>query len=188
MKMTGTHLRTLVREVLKSQRTAVVLRDSCQDSVLSEKFGIGGSKEELKSLDDVETVGDLLAIIEAAVQIKKGVKGAAIKGVGEAIVDEFLGKLPGLQLGKGLFGVAKAAYKLPDDVSVGKGLKFLDIDDDIGTIVDDKVENAFLLAVQKELSNLNPDKPLSDLDMNAALANYLKKTFNQRTVAGFAGK
>ena len=167
-----------------------IILESREPNLIEEKFGIGVNKEELKTLADVETVGDLKALIDAAIQIKKGsnIKGAAVAGVGEAVIDELLGKLPGASLAKGLFGVAKAAYSLPDNVDVGPGLKALDVDDEVSKIVDDKVENAFLLAMQKDLesmANSDPNRPLSDFNMSDALSKYLGQEFKQRTVSGY---
>ena len=184
MILSSKSLRIIIRETLKRS-----LQEE-SSSLLSEKFGIGGKKEELKSLDDIETVGDLRAVLKAAISAKKkdAVKDAAIKGVKDAVVDELTGKIPGASLVKGLFGVAKAAYSLDDKVKVGPGLNALNVDDDIAAIVDDGVENRFLKNAESEISGLSDDTPLKDIDMTKALSRFLGDEFNARTVKGFPDK
>lgn len=168
-------LRLEIRETIKKLKSKKI----------NELFG--SKKEKIKDLDDVETVGELLAVIQAAQKIKKGEKlGGALKDfVVDTVVDELVGKIPGAGLAKGLFGIAKSAYGLDDNVQIGKGLSFLNVDDDIAAIVDDPVENRFLADIESELSNQPEDKMLADLDITKALSKFLEKEFNKRTVAGY---
>jgi hypothetical protein len=59
--------------------------------------------------------------------------------------------------------------------------KFLNIDDDVSSIIDDNLENAFiqdfLAAIKKE-----PDDKVIDGNITLALQDYIAKRHNQKTV------
>ena len=145
------------------------------------------STKEIKSIDDVQTVGDLRKLIASAQDAKrweqtKGEAGDAVKG---AIVDEILGKIPGAAAAKSMFDFVKSSYELPDEARTGTALDALDVDDHIAAIVDDPVENDFLAVFAEDLKKQDGDTPISDIDMTTMLSKHLKGKFSGRTVAGF---
>jgi len=156
-------------------------RSSVSD--LDEVFGIGGG-QEMKKIEDVKTVGDLRALIQTAQLKKRGeqLKGGVIDAAKSAIVDEIIGKVPGLAAAKNMFDLARSAYSLPDEATQGTALKFLNIDDDVSKIVDDPIENAFLADLSKTLQEDPDDTKLEDIDMTRELQTYLADKFNEKTV------
>lgn len=156
-------------------------RSSVSD--LDEVFGIGGG-QEMKKIEDVKTVGDLRALIQTAQLKKRGeqLKGGVIDAAKSAIVDEIIGKVPGLAAAKNMFDLARSAYSLPDEATQGTALKFLNIDDDVSKIVDDPIENAFLADLSKTLQEDPDDTKLEDIDITQRLQLYLADKFNEKTV------
>lgn len=127
----------------------------------------------------LKTYGDLKRIINV---IKLQQKGKKIGGVA---FDAILGAIPGLGTAKTAFDLFKAAFSRPDDVKTNTWLDKLDIDDKTSAIVDDTVENGFLQAMTKIISNQPDDKLLEpDFDMNAKMVEYLANTYDRRTISG----
>ena len=135
---------------------------------------------------EIQTVGDLRALIQAAQLKKRGgqLKSGVLDAAKSALVDEITGKVPGLAAAKSLFDFARTAYKLPDESRTGTALDYLDVDDDVSKIVDDPIENAFLKALGKTLDQLDDNTKLSELDMTKRLQQYIADNFNRRTVTG----
>jgi len=155
---------------------------------LDEIFGLGtksvGVGPQMKNVEDVKTVGDLRALIQTAQLKKRGeqLKGGVIDAAKSAIVDEIIGKVPGLAAAKNMFDLARSAYSLPDEATQGTALKFLNIDDDVSKIVDDPIENAFLGELSKTLQEKPDETKLEDIDMTRELQTYLADKFNEKTV------
>ncbi len=127
----------------------------------------------------IQTVGDLKKTVAQAIKAKR-------RGNTASTALDFLKGLPlnALGPGKDLFDIAQAAYKLPDEKSLGPGLQALNVDDEVSAIVDDQLENAFLKTLDKELSSggIPDDTPLEKLDMTKLLARYIANTHDSRTV------
>ena len=138
----------------------------------------------IQSVEDVDTIGDLKALIQAAQLKKQGGQAAEeIKStLMNAVVDEIVGKVPGLAMAKGLFDAAKSAYSLPDEASEGTALKYLDVDDDVAKIVDDPIENAFLAQYLKGLEDKADKTLLKDFNVTKELQKYIHNAFNKNTV------
>ena len=133
--------------------------------------------------DDIQTVGDLKALIDAAISKKRETKGkAAGKDLAKGILADLL---PGGGTIAGAFGAFKAMYSMPDDKRTGTALDYLDVDDEVSAIVDDNVENKFLKAVVDSIENVDDNMRLKDFNMTKKLAKYIKQNFNARTVVGF---
>ena len=139
----------------------------------------------IKTVRDVQTIGDLKALIQTAQLKKRGdqLKSGVVDAAKSAVVDELIGKVPFLASAKTMFDFAKQAYTLPDESRTGTALDFLDVDDDISKIVDDPIENAFLGALGKTLDKLPDNKPLQDIDVTKELQAYISKNFNKKSVA-----
>jgi hypothetical protein len=141
---------------------------------------------EVISPDAIQTVGDLRALIQTAQLKKRGeqLKSGVVDAAKSAIVDEIVGKIPGLATAKSLFDFARTAYTLPDESRTGTALDHLDVDDDVSKIVDDPIENAFLASLGKTLDELDDNIKLEDINMTQRLQKYIADNFNKRTVAG----
>ena len=165
MRVTEHQLRRIIREV-----------------TMEDIFG-----KKVKSLDDVETVGDLKKLIKYAQSAKRAEKGkeAGEEWAKSTLWDETFGKIPGLSAAKNAADALKSMYDLPDEARTGTALDHMDVDDDVAKIVDDPIENDFLKALGDEIDGMNDDLPMSNLNVTQGLANYMGKKFNARTVAGF---
>jgi len=149
---------------------------------LSDIFG-----KKVKSLNDVETVGDLKKLIKYAQSAKRAEAGkeAAEEWAKASLWDETFGKIPGLSTAKNATDMLKAMYDQPDEARTGTALDHLDVDDDIAKIVDDPIENAFLKQYTEDLEDEDDDIPLSDVNVTKELSKFIKNKFNDRTVIGF---
>ena len=73
-------------------------------------------------------------------------------------------------------------YKLPDNKKTGTVLdQFLNVDDQVSAIVDDKIENAFLQDFLKMIQD-QPDDKVIDKSITQELQDYLRKEYQNRTV------
>jgi len=133
-------------------------------------------RETLKEeVEEIKTYGDLRKQLKIAIRAKK--KDAA-KGFGIGLIMDKLG----ISLIKDAASFIRTMYKLPDEKRTGTVLdKFLNIDDDVSAIVDDKLENAFiqdfLATIQKQ-----PDDKAIDTSITQALQDYIAGKYNQKTV------
>lgn len=160
MKITENRLRKIIREAIE------------YDQILKEDPS-----------RDIETVGDLKALIKAATSKKREDQGkAAFKDLASGMLADII---PGGGTIKGGIDALRAMYRMPDDKRTGTALDYLDVDDPVSEIVDDNVENRFLKAVAAALETYPEDTKLIDFDMTRQLASYLKKEFENRTVVGF---
>ncbi len=140
----------------------------------------------IQSTRDVQTIGDLKALIQTAQLKKRGdqLKGGVIDAAKNAVVDELVGKVPFLATAKSLFDFAKDAYQLPDESRTGTALDYLDVDDDVSKIVDDPIENAFLKTLGATLERMDDRTPLENVNITKLLQTYISNNFNKRTVSG----
>jgi len=160
MKITERKLRKIIREAVEYNQ---ILREDTSRNI--------------------ETVGDLKALIKTAVSKKKSDQGkSAFKDLTSGLIADII---PGGGTVKGMFDAVKAMYSLPDEKRTGTALDYMDVDDEVSAIVDDNVENSFIKAVSEKLEGMADDKPLSDVNMTSLLAQYISRKFNNRTVSGF---
>jgi hypothetical protein len=132
---------------------------------------------------NLETYGDLKKLING---ISKQQKGEKIISKGkEFALDQILGLIPGASNAKTAFDFIKTAVSKPDAKKTNTWLDKLDVDDEMSQIVDDTVENGFMQAMAKTIESEPDTKPLEDdFNMNAKMVDYLKKTYDGRTVSG----
>ena len=143
----------------------------------------------LETSEDIKTLGDLKFVLELAVAAKTDEKAA------EAWNDFASGAIAdaaGLGQVSALADVVKSTYKMDDDATSGIALNYLNVDDDVAKIVDDKIENAFLGelidTIEKAEASGDLDRPLSDFNVTQRLADYIaKEVAHDRTVSGFPG-
>ena len=129
--------------------------------------------------DEIQTVGDLKALINLAIKKKK------FKTSSKAAAGGALDLVPGLSTARSAFDALKALAKLPDKARPAGALGNLDVDDDVSKIVDDPIENKFLNVMATKFASTPDNKPLGDVNMTNQLANFMSKEFNSRTVKGF---
>jgi hypothetical protein len=132
---------------------------------------------------ELNTYGDLKKLING---ISKRQKGEKILSKGkEFALDQVLGLIPGASNAKTAFDFIKTAVGKPDTKKTNTWLDKLDVDDEMSAIVDDTVENGFMQSMAKSIESEPDDKALEDdFNMNAKMVDYLKKTYDGRTVAG----
>ena len=132
---------------------------------------------------EFDTIGKVRKAIKGAISAKK--KEISSQQAKELGVDTLIGAVPVVgniaSVAKGLFGVAKSMYKLPDSEKTGTGLDNLNIDDMIALIVDDGVENKFLNSFLKQFQGLPDDVPLVNINMTKSLIKFINDEYN-RTV------
>ena len=77
----------------------------------------------------------------------------------------------------------KNMYSLPDDKKTNTVLdKFLNVDDQVSAIVDDKVENQFLNSFIDYVKRQDPDRLLRDDDITQKLLDFLATQYDGRTM------
>ena len=186
MRLTKRQLRRIIKE--EKQR------------LISEKVGkklFGWLKDKdweevakaIETSEDIKTLGDLKFVLDLALAAKTDEKAA------DAWADFAKGGLAdmaGLGQVSALADVVKSTYKMDDDATSGVALNYLNVDDDVAKIVDDKIENAFLGelidTIEAAEASGDLDKPLSSFNVTQKLADYIAKDVaNNRTVAGFPG-
>ena len=132
---------------------------------------------------ELNTYGDLKKLISG---ISKRQKGEKILSKGkEFALDQILGLIPGASNAKTAFDFISVAIKKPDTKKTSTWLDKLDVDDEMSAIVDDTVESGFMQSMAKSIESEPDDKPLEDdFNMNAKMVDYLKRTYDGRTVSG----
>lgn len=129
---------------------------------------------------NLQTYGDLKNAINA-IQSKQ--KAKKIAGVG---IDTIIGSIPFIGNAKTIVDFMRAAINKPDNKKTNTWLDKLDIDDETSEIVDDTVENGFLTYIVNKIASTPDETPLDpQFNMNDELSNYLKTTYNNRTVTGY---
>jgi LDH2 family malate/lactate/ureidoglycolate dehydrogenase len=133
-------------------------------------------KYTLKEVEKpIETYGDLRSQLQAAIKSKKR---KALKGFGIGLVFDALGG----QVFKDTATFIKTMYKLPDDKKTGTVLDvFLNVNDDVSAIIDDRLENAFL----QQFMNIIQSKPNDEkikTSITQELQNWVAQRHNSNTV------
>jgi hypothetical protein len=125
---------------------------------------------------------DLRDLIKIANSEKRAEKGAAaLKDIGLGVLADLI---PGSGTVLTLAQALKGMYNAPDEKKTDTKLDLLNVDDEVSKIVDDTVEDNFFKKVTDQFKDLGDDETIPD--MTAALSNYLKKTYDSRTVSGFS--
>jgi|2_EtaG_2_1085320.scaffolds.fasta_scaffold01700_8 hypothetical protein len=85
---------------------------------------------------------------------------------------------------KDIFNLIRSVAVLDDSVNVSAGLNHMNIDDHVSAIVDNNLENDFLLTLQAELESgtISDATPIANLDMTKMLTNFLAVKHDKRTV------
>jgi hypothetical protein len=141
--------------------------------------------EEVEQRDDsqkFQTVGDVKRAIAGIIKAKKGeIAKSDLKALG---ADTLIGAIPvvgaAAGLAKGLFGVAKNAYKLDDTPLQNVGMEKMNIDSMLSMIVDDKVENEFLNNWAKKFATMPDDTRLDNVSATKALQQFIQDEYFTR--------
>ena len=135
-------------------------------------------KKVLKEEEELQlqTVGDLWKAFQYAILAKTDQAAKSkLKKAGAGFLADLL---PGSSTTATFIDFAKTFYGLPDDKAQAKpGLKHLGVDDQLSTVIDDKVENNFLNYYAKELHNVPHDTPLSNVDVEELLSTFINNEF-----------
>ena len=186
MQITKKQLRRIIRE--EKQRLVT-------EKVGKKLFGWLKDKnweevaDALETSEDIKTLGDLKFVLDLALAAKTDEKAAEAWG---DFAKGGLADMAGLGQVSALADVVKSTYKMDDDATSGVALNYLNVDDDVAKIVDDKIENAFLgeliSTIEQAEASGDLDKPLANFNVTQKLADYIAKDVaNDRTVAGFPG-
>lgn len=125
--------------------------------------------------EPIETYGQLRNQLQTAIKSKKK---SALKGFGIGLVFDALGGA----IFKDTATFIKTMYKLPDNKKTGTVLDvFLNVDDDVSSIIDDNIENAFLQDFMKMVEE-KPDDEKIDKSITTELQDYVATKFNQTTI------
>ena len=130
----------------------------------------------IKEVDEpIETYGQLRNQLQTAITSKKK---EALKGFGIGLVFDALGGA----IFKDTATFIKTMYKLPDNKKTGTVLDvFLNVDDDVSAIVDDKLENAFLQDFMKIIQD-KPDNETISASVTQELQKWIASKHNANTV------
>ena len=140
-------------------------------------------EEEQRDTSQVfTTVGDVRKAIAGVIKAKKG--QLAKKDLRALGADTLIGAIPGVGaaagIAKGLFGVAKNAYKLDDTPLQNVGMEAMNIDAMLSMIIDDKVENEFLNNWATKFADMPDNTPLNSLSATKALQQFIQDEYFTR--------
>ena len=133
-----------------------------------------------------QTVGDLKKAIKAAeMSIKNPKAKAQMSDAAQNLAIALLkDAIPGgnvigtaLEAGKGAFGVIASVYDLDDSKNVSKGLKSMNMDDNIAAVVDDKVELQFLKYLSRVFGQMSDNWPIQALDVEKLLSQFIQANY-----------
>jgi hypothetical protein len=132
---------------------------------------------------ELKTYGDLKKLIKS---ITTGQKKDKLIDKGKSLaLDQFLGLIPGASNAKTAYDFIHTAISKPDTKKTNTWLDKLDVDDNMSKIIDNAVENSFMLAMSKAIEAESDTKPLEqDFNMNQKLVDYLKNSYQGRTITG----
>lgn len=149
------------------------------------------NKGTLNEQVQIQTVGQLKDAIKAAhvairnpkakEQMEDSLKNLAVALLKDAIPG---GNTIGaaIEAGMGVAGVLKAVYSADDSKNISPGLKSLNVDDELSAVVDDKVELQFLKNLAYQFQRFPDDTPISGIDINSLLSNFIKREYDNTTV------
>ena len=145
------------------------------------KLIMEGWRSYLHEQEDLfQTIGDLRQALKRIIASKK--QGAVIDAAKDIAAGAILDVIPGASTIKSIFGLVKPMYSLPDEKRTGTSLDKLDVDDDIAAIVDDTVEDNFLIDFAKSLEGHPDTTPFDNINITKALQDYISNKYNKRTV------
>jgi hypothetical protein len=156
------------------------LRKLIREELLSE-LPWKKASEKLKIDPDISTVGDLRKLIKVMQSEKRSEEGiGGLKDLGMGMLADLV---PGGGTALSLAQTLKAMYSAPDDKKTDTQLDKLNVDDEVAMIVDDTVEDNFLVVALESIEGLSDEDDIPDI--NKALADWLRSKYDARTIAGY---
>jgi len=151
------------------------------------------NKEELENVireqeEDIQTVGQLKQALHAAVQVKKKnlAKDQMKAGASKFGWELTKAVLPGVGLAaetmKDIYGIIKGVYALDDKKRTNTALDYLNVDDQVSAVVDDRVENQFIKDYMEFLDGQDDEQRIENVNMTKLLTNFIKQKYNSTTV------
>lgn len=137
-------------------------------------------KEELQLVikeqeNQIQTVGELKQALVGAIQAKK--TNQAKSELKDTAVGILLDFVPGASTAKSIVDVFKNVYSMPDEKRSNTGLDFLNVDDNISVVTDDRVENAFIKKFLNQFEKVPDNTKLGDIDMTKLLTDFIKQEY-----------
>lgn len=126
-----------------------------------------------------ETFGDLKKILNAIV-LSQGNKEKAKKELSKAGFEILVDLIPYGSTAKSVGGLIKSLVKMKDESRPDNFLGDLDIDDQVSLIVDNELEEKFVVYVSNKINQKPDDERLKGFNMTSELNNFLKKNFKGR--------
>ena len=153
--------------------------DAVQDDYCTKKF-----PELLSGQGDIETFGDLVALLKCTVEYSGRKKVLSIIA---NFVPGVASAREAFEASQNVAGFILKMYQVDDNERPAGNLGKLDMDDDVATILDNKVENLFVKDLIKVIQDGNSlDSPIPDnWDVTDALKAYLAREYEQRTITGY---
>jgi hypothetical protein len=170
-------------KITKRQLKRIIKEELIKQSPLTEFFGPNW-EEEAANLDEpppITKVGDLRKLIKALQSDKRSKKG--MKGLADISAGIVADMVPGAGTALSVASTLKAMYSAPDDKKTNTALDKMNVDDEIAAIVDDTVEDNFLIKAMELIEGLSDDADIPDI--NQELSDWLKSKYEARTVIGF---
>lgn len=139
---------------------------------------------ELKGKEDIETWGDLLALLKCGVEYKGR----------KEVLNILASFVPGVSAAKDALEKANdistailRMYQVDDDARPSGNMGKLDMDDNVSQMIDDKIEKQFIIDLIKLIQNQgNLEQQIPDnWNITAALQTFLTDKNKGRTVTGF---
>ena len=145
----------------------------------------------------MDTMEDLKIFVNAIIDTKNRIKtgelsaeagGKILKGFINAASVGFLDFAGAARKGAELGGMLLKVGTLPDEkTEASPFLAAFNINDEYQKLLDDKIENAFIMKLKTDLdSGALDDVNIRQFDINNYLEDFLKQTFDQKTVTGAA--
>jgi len=137
-------------------------------------------KEELQSLlreqqESIQTVGELKQALLGAMQAKQ--TNQAKSELKDTAVGILLDFVPGASTAKSIVDIFKNVYSMPDEKKSNTGLDFLNVDDNISVITDDRVENAFIKKFLSQFEKVPDNVKLGEINMTTLLTDFIKQEY-----------
>lgn len=134
---------------------------------------------------NIKTFGDLKKAINGIISKKRkdAVGGSAVEAATGFIVDQIAQTIPGISNVKSAFDFFKKIYDATDDKKTNTVIDKLNVDDQYSKIVDDTVEMAFVKYLADMIMKKSDTEVIpQDFNINNELQNFLKNSYNSRTL------
>ena len=194
MKITKRELRRIIRETVYKNRGRINEKSTTGEKVKKGLKGLFGwmpdpdwekEIERIETAENIKTIGDLKFVLDMAKLAKKNEKAADAWG---KFGTGFFVDLLGGGTMKGLTDVVTDTLDAPDEETGGIALDYLNVDDGVSKIVDDRIENAFLKDLKADIMDEPPETELKDFDATKKLAQFIATNVDDRTITGWEGQ